>query len=64
MTAVWCVGLVIPFPARHAIFFCEIGETMDLEQLKLILEAVSNAGEGAKEFGIWYLIATAFVANL
>ncbi len=32
---------------------------MDLEQLKLILEAVSNAGDGAKEFGIWYLIATA-----
>jgi hypothetical protein len=31
---------------------------MDLEQLKLILETISTMGGDAKEFGIWWLIAT------
>lgn len=29
---------------------------MDIEQLKLVLEAIGNVGGEAKEFGIWWLI--------
>jgi len=30
---------------------------MDLEQLKLVLEAISSVGGEAKEFGFWWLAA-------
>ncbi len=30
---------------------------MDIEQLKLILETLQSAGEGAFTFGIWWLVA-------
>lgn len=29
---------------------------MDIEQFKLLLEAIGNAGEGAKAFGFWWLV--------
>jgi hypothetical protein len=30
---------------------------VDIEQLRLVLEAINGAGEGAKEFGMWWLAA-------
>jgi hypothetical protein len=37
---------------------------MDLEQLKLVLEAINSAGGEAKEFGFWWLAARTIPAFL
>lgn len=37
---------------------------MDLEQLKLVLEAINSVGGEAKEFGFWWLAAKTIPAFL
>jgi hypothetical protein len=37
---------------------------MDLEQLKLVLEAINSVGGEAKEFGLWWLAARTIPAVL
>ncbi|NDD55988.1 hypothetical protein EBZ39_19340 [bacterium] len=37
---------------------------MDIEQFKLLLEAINSAGEGAKEFGLWWLACRTIPAVL
>jgi hypothetical protein len=37
---------------------------MDIEQFKLMLEAINNVGGEAKEFGIWWLICRTVPAAL